>query len=211
MTDPLVVELARPFPARYVKQVQGQDYTPHHVVEQRAIQIFGVPPKIEVLREIYDGEKLTGVVVRMTIQGTQLWSEEAGASDNPQSKTNGDRLKDACSDAYKRCAMRLGLGLHLWAQKDYFLFDALAKDSVPAEPELPHQTAQEPQETGEPSSSSGSPVLRAKRMHLRQLGESRKFDVDAHAHSKFGKVPDDCDLEELEQLISLVQQMQAAS
>ena len=31
------------------------------------------------------------------------------------------------SDALKRCAMRLGLGLHLWAQKDYALHDILTK------------------------------------------------------------------------------------
>ena len=30
-------------------------------------------------------------------------------------------FKDAASDALKRCAMRLGLGLHLWAQEHYFL------------------------------------------------------------------------------------------
>lgn len=200
-TSQVVRELARPFPSNYVKEVQGADYVPHHIVNQRAIHIFGEPPKVEILREIYDGEKLTGVVMRMTIFG--LWSEEAGASDNPQSKTNGDRLKDACSDAYKRCAMRLGLGLHLWAQKDYFLFDALTKngeghsqtgeggshpDPTPAERDAP------------------SPVLRAKRMHLKQLAESRKFDIEANA----GMAIADMDLDELERSISLVQQMQEA-
>ena len=39
--------------------------------------------------------------------------------------TNGARLKNAVSDAHKRCAMRVGLGLHLYAQDDYFLLDQL--------------------------------------------------------------------------------------
>ena len=34
-------------------------------------------------------------------------------------------LKNAISDAHKRCAMRVGLGLHLYAQDDYFLLKQL--------------------------------------------------------------------------------------
>jgi hypothetical protein len=40
---------------------------------------------------------------------------------------DGERLKHAASDALKRCAMRLGLGLHIWAQGSYFLDKALEK------------------------------------------------------------------------------------
>jgi hypothetical protein len=132
-----VVELARPFPARYVKDDgRGNDHVPHHIVQQRLIRIFGAPPKIELLREIYDGDKLTGVVMRLTVPGFEP-VEEAGDTDNPQSKTNGSRLKDASSDALKRCAMRLGLGLHLWSQKDYYLYDAIKEqgESASAEPQ----------------------------------------------------------------------------
>jgi len=34
-------------------------------------------------------------------------------------------MKDAASDALKRCAMRAGLGLHLWSQKKYILHNTL--------------------------------------------------------------------------------------
>ena len=137
-----VHELARPFPQKYVHDDgRGNSYVPHHVVTQRLIHIFGVPPKIEVLRELYDEGKLTGVIMRLTVPGLDP-VEEAGEADNPQSKTNGARAKDACSDAIKRCAMRLGLGLSLWAQKDYFLFDALTKESHEQAPQ--HQAQDHP-------------------------------------------------------------------
>lgn len=128
-----VVQLSEPFPTRFVHDDgRGNAYVPHHIVQQRLIQIFGVPPKIEILREIYDdtdqGKKLTGVVMRLTLPGLEP-VEEAGEADNPQSKTNGARAKDACSDAIKRCAMRLGCGLSLWSQDDYYLFDKLNQPS----------------------------------------------------------------------------------
>jgi len=41
-------------------------------------------------------------------------------------------MKDAVSDAVKRCAMALGVGLHLWSQinntDEYFLDKQLAKN-----------------------------------------------------------------------------------
>jgi hypothetical protein len=127
--DQLTYELARPFPKNYVHDDgKGNAYVPHHVVTQRLIHIFGVPPKVEILREIYDEDAgkrvLTGVVMRLTVPGFEP-IEEVGEADNPQAKTNGAKAKSAASDAIKRCAMRLGLGLHLWAQEDYFLFEKL--------------------------------------------------------------------------------------
>ena len=42
-------------------------------------------------------------------------------------------MKDAMSDAIKRCAMALGVGLHLWSQMgdqdEYFLDKQLAKNT----------------------------------------------------------------------------------
>ena len=124
----VVRELAKPFPKKYIHDDgRKNDYVPHHVVNQRLIQIFGAPPRISIVREIYDVDKLRGVLMRLEAGGYCV--EEFGEADNPQSKTNGARSKDAASDAIKRCAMRLGLGLHLWAGDDYFLFDVLTRDA----------------------------------------------------------------------------------
>lgn len=129
MRDKLV-DLARPFPDKYIEDDgRGNAYVAHHIVTQRLIHIFGTPPRIELLREIYDEQTLTGVVMRLTVPGFEP-IEEVGEADNPQAKTNGARLKSAASDAIKRCAMRLGLGLHLWAQEHYFLFDQLEASGV---------------------------------------------------------------------------------
>ena len=126
-------DLAEPFPSKLVKQPpQGKygSYVSHSTVNERALSIVG-PFSQEVVREICDGEFLTGVVLRvaLSIDGRQIVIEEAGDVENPESKkTNGARLKDATSDAFKRCWMRTGLGLHLWSQDDYFLDKQLDKE-----------------------------------------------------------------------------------
>jgi hypothetical protein len=43
------------------------------------------------------------------------------------------RLLEVCgpeSDSFKRCAMKLGLGLHLWAGEEYYLDKQLDKKEV---------------------------------------------------------------------------------
>lgn len=147
--------LAQPFPDKYIhKNPSGRGtYVKHHVVEQRLIQVFGRPPTFEVV-QIVRGDvpaiepdpngssdrakqgapALTNVVVGVIgrlsaeVSGESWIAEEAGDCEEPHNwKTDGARLKDACSDAYKRCAMRWGCGLHLWSQNEYFLYDALAR------------------------------------------------------------------------------------
>ena len=65
------------------------------------------------------------------IDGQRVTIQEAGDCEQPDNwKTQGGRLKDAISDGVKRCSMRVGLGLHLWSQDDYFLEQQLAKAAV---------------------------------------------------------------------------------
>ena len=59
--------------------------------------------------------------------------QEVGDVEQPFNwKTEGARMKDAVSDAVKRCAMAIGCGLHLWARfenkSEYFLDQQLAKE-----------------------------------------------------------------------------------
>jgi hypothetical protein len=141
--DADLVELSRPFPEDFVERKDGQDYVAHHVVNQRLLSIVGpfdfelvqvirgdvaaVPPdpSARSRRGKAGTPALHNVVVggiwRLTcsIDNRQVRVEEVGDVHNwPH---DGARLKDAASDALKRCAMRLGLGLHLWAQEHYFL------------------------------------------------------------------------------------------
>jgi hypothetical protein len=141
-----LVELARRFPDGFVERKDGNDYVAHHVVNQRLLSIVGpfdfelvqvirgdVPavapdPQGRSRRARAGTPELRAVVVggiwrlTCTIDGRRVRVEEVGdVGDVHNWPHDGARLKDAASDALKRCAMRLGLGLHLWAQEHYFL------------------------------------------------------------------------------------------
>jgi hypothetical protein len=141
-----LMELARRFPEGFVERKDGNDYVAHHVVNQRLLTIVG-PFDFELV-EVVRGDvaavapdpngrsrrakagtpALHNVVVggvwrlTCTIGDRRVRIEEVGdVGDVHNWPHDGARLKDAASDSLKRCAMRLGLGLHLWAQEHYFL------------------------------------------------------------------------------------------
>lgn len=138
-------ELSRPFPKEFVhKAPKGKfgDYIQHAVIRQRLLSVVG--PYSQEVKEIIredvkdkDGNYksiITGCVLALTIEvdGQLVTVEEAGDVENPTNwRTDGARLKDAISDAVKRCAMAIGCGLHLWAQfegtSEYFLDKQLEK------------------------------------------------------------------------------------
>ncbi len=174
---PDLVELAKRFPQQFVEQKDGQDYVAHHVITQRLLSVVGpfdfqlveilrsdipeVPPDPQGRsRRAKAGtpalhQVVTGAVWRLTceVDGRRTQVEEVGDTDPHNWATDGARLKDAASDALKRAAMRLGLGLSLWAQEMYFLDVQLAPlTSRPVkEPESP----QRPREPRQPSLSGG--------------------------------------------------------
>ncbi len=131
--------LARPFPAKYVRApAQGKfgDYVPHHVVTQALLAIVG-PFDLDI-GEIFIGAegRIEGCLVRLTcdIDGRRVSVQEVGDCEQPGNwKTQGARMKDAISDGVKRCAARLGCGLHLYSGADYFLYEQLkGQDPLPA-------------------------------------------------------------------------------
>ena len=112
------------------------DFVEHSAVTQRLLAHLG-PFDQRVIEIVYDshpelGQVCTGVILELTlyIDGVQVQIQEVGDVEHPfrKGRTNGDRLKNAISDAIKRCAARVGLGLHLYAQDDYFL-EKLLEDS----------------------------------------------------------------------------------
>jgi len=146
-------KLLKTFPAAAVKSnpTGYGSYVAHTLVEQRLIDVFGVPPRtkvVHVIRGNAPGKKaddpplenvVCGVVLRMeaTVDGHEWWAEEAGDCELPSNWTHdGPRLKDAMSDAYKRCAMRLGVALHVWAGEAFYLAEKFAKQDA-AEPVPP--------------------------------------------------------------------------
>lgn len=135
MSRPQLARLAQPFPSRLVHQAPGGygDYVAHHAVTQKLLAVLDCYSfeMVEVVRGDHDKaghNVVVGVVCRMVadIDGHSYSVTEVGDCENPSNwKHDGARLKDAMSDAFKRCAMRLGVGLHLWAGDDFFLHGVL--------------------------------------------------------------------------------------
>lgn len=137
-----LTRLSKPFPPALIKQPpKGKygSYVSHDVVNQKLLALLG-PIDFEVVELVRGAEgKVEACLARMTcdIDGRKTTVVEVGDCESPDNwKTEGARMKDAASDAFKRCAMRLGVGLHLWSGQDYFLYDQLLKqsDEQPAQP-----------------------------------------------------------------------------
>jgi hypothetical protein len=130
-------ELSRPFPESLVKQKPGKfaaSYVEHSVISQRLLEVVG-PYDFCIDRIVTNPD---GVVVGCTatltveIDGRRVSITEVGDVERP-GDNNGSALKAAASDAIKRCAMRLGVGLSLWSQENYYLDKALAKQMEPTD------------------------------------------------------------------------------
>ena len=139
-------QLAEPFPKALIqKPAPGKygDYVEHNDYTQRALSIVGPHDfKIidlirghapEIVGKVNTWPARENAVVGVTatlvalIDGVHHEITEVGTEDKPAMKTDAQAAKNALSDAYKRCWMRLGLGLHLWCDS-YWLDKQLDKD-----------------------------------------------------------------------------------
>ena len=147
-------ELSRPFPKGLVKSAPAGkfgSYVAHSTVTERLLSIVGPfsftvtdiirgkAPTIKGKTQSWDGRDnaIVGCLATLTvtIDGHTVTITEVGDVDEPAMHLDGFNLKVAASDALKRCAMRIGLGLHLWSQDDYFLDKQLDKE-VAATPDM---------------------------------------------------------------------------
>lgn len=158
----------------------------HHVIAQRLLHVLGgysfeeVPGSREYddLPVIPPGtprrpkgapaikHALTGSTFRLVlvIDGRTCIYEEAGDCEDPYNwPHNGARLKQIASDAFKRCAMRAGVGLHLWAAEHFYLDRALEQDAAAAEEEAArHAPPPDPDDPGHewPSQTPAADAIR---------------------------------------------------
>lgn len=144
-------ELAKSFPSTLVQRdPRGNSYVGHAMVTQKMLKILGPTSfaVIEIVRGWIPAHKdkpeqpnaVVGILasMRATVDGAFVEITEVGECDNPHVHAHdGIRLKMATSDAYKRCAMRLGLGLHLWSKDGYYLSEGLEREATPAEANAP--------------------------------------------------------------------------
>jgi len=121
MTEQLA-RLAQPFPPRYISKKGKFDYVSHSEITQRLLEIVG-PYNLEVRRIIEVDGKVDGIIIALTctIDGREVTVEEAGGIGTRAMSDSGELLKEAISDGLKRAARHFGLGLHLWAQDNYYL------------------------------------------------------------------------------------------
>jgi hypothetical protein len=125
-------ELSRKFPDSLVKQKPGSkfqaSYVDHGTINARLLEVVG-PFDFRIDRIITNSEGIAvGCTAELTVQvdGETVTVVEVGDVEHP-SANSATNLKSASSDAFKRCCMRLGLGLHLWAGDSYFLDKSLEK------------------------------------------------------------------------------------
>ena len=152
MTDwGLLRQLATPFPKGLVrKPPKGKygEYVKHSDVTQRLLSIVGLHDfkvvevirgpveELVTLKHTYPArpDAIVACIGELTItdsDGRRFTVSEVGTEDTPVMHHDGDNLKNCASDAYKRCAMRFGVGLHLWSDDSYFLDAQIVKDRFP--------------------------------------------------------------------------------
>jgi len=142
-----LARLVARFPERFIDRDPGGNlYVSHSTVNEWLLGVVGpfsfelvtvirgdvaeVPPNPQgqSKRAKAGTPALSGVVVggvwRLVVEldGRTVRVEEAGDCEDPANwRHDGQRLKQVASDALKRCAMRVGLGLHLWSGDAYVL------------------------------------------------------------------------------------------
>jgi hypothetical protein len=129
-------ELARVFPASLIQQKPGKfaaSFVPHATVVQRLLEVLG-PFTFKVDELIRDADGTVSgclATLEVTVDGKPVVIREVGDCEHPTSNA-AQNAKSAASDSLKRCAARLGLGLHLWTSDgSYYLDKALAKRDAP--------------------------------------------------------------------------------
>lgn len=128
--------LAKRIPKSYIKTKPGgfsADYCSHADIQQMLLAKLG-PCSQEITQIIRNADgQVQGVVLRMQflIDGMVTVVDEIGECERP-GQNDGLNAKNAVSDAVKRCAMRVGLGLELWCQETYVLDKALAREQEEA-------------------------------------------------------------------------------
>lgn len=135
--------LAIPFPQQHIEAVsrggRQVSYVSWAVVQQRLLGTVGPVEQciVEIVRGDLDAVEsssgrswpartnvIVSVVVEFTyrIDGRDVVIQEVGTPEGAYMQAHdGDRLKTAVSDATKRAAARVGVGLHLWSRGTWFL------------------------------------------------------------------------------------------
>lgn len=161
--NPTLTDRLKPFPPRLIHENPsgGGSYVKHSVIKQRLMALYGSYDfeVVEILRCDVDGipanpngksarakagrpdliHVVVGAVCRLRVtdsEGRVTIIEDVGDCEDPHNwPHDGARMKDATSDAIKRCAAHVGVGLHLWAQGESYLYEQLRAAEFDAKPD----------------------------------------------------------------------------
>lgn len=154
MSGDQLLALAERIPDKFIKDApQGKygKYVGHTDIAQIALSKVGphsfdvvevvygyIPEFVNKKGELKHPERPRGIVavlarLSVVIDGVAVTITEVGEANSSNVHSDGENLKSAASDAYKRCWMRCGLGLELWVEQGgnpspYFLHAQLEKN-----------------------------------------------------------------------------------
>ena len=98
------------------------DYIDARTAMQRLDEVLGIQGWEFHVKTVI-GSVVVGSLTIWTDNGPRV-HEDVGYPNGPDDE---EPFKSAVSDALKRCAMRIGVGLHLWSQDYYYLNKSLEK------------------------------------------------------------------------------------
>lgn len=159
--------LERPFPNDRVRQRSATDgkslsYVSAADVIARLNEAFEADWSFTVIEHHLDGDE---VIVTGRLKAGDIVKEDFGGA-RLNGGTRADALKAASSDALRRCARMLGVGLELWRGDDR------------VQPAAPTRSR--------PTSTKRAPATPAQVRTLRTIARERKLDVDKLAIDRFG-------------------------
>jgi hypothetical protein len=176
--------LERPFPRERVRQRSSPDgvtlsYVSAADVIDRLNEAYTSDWSFTVVEHRFDGDE---VIVTGRLKAGDVTKEDFGGA-RLNGGTRADALKAATSDALRRCARMLGVGLDLWRGGGG---DAIRTSPPPAAP---------------PARRGPTATVAQVRM-LRNIGSERKLDVDKLAIERCGVPVSELGRREASNLIS---------
>lgn len=134
-----LMDLAKRLPEKWIQEKGtgfSAKYCSHGDIQQALLAKVG-PSSQRIVEKIYnnEGNVIEGVILEMQfiIDLEPVVIQEIGETER-DTGNNALNLKNSVSDAVKRCAMRVGLGLELWTE-NFALDKALQKRAEEQEAE----------------------------------------------------------------------------
>jgi hypothetical protein len=129
-----VKDLTEPFPDEDVeiRSFDGIIYISHMLLRERLWKVFGPTEVSEILRERAMSPETNEILVDLVLMARGKFLAEAIGTakwfPNNQKQSKGDAIESAWSEAFRRCAKRIGLGTQVW--RPQYIREWLEKNAI---------------------------------------------------------------------------------